>query len=86
MIFINGYQFGRYVSAVGPQAKFPIPPAILNRSGENTLALSLWAMTANGAALDFLALEVDAAVEYGGPDLGTEKAPGYDPVVRRGAP
>ena len=52
MIWINGYQYGKYVPHIGPQTRFPIPPGVINNRGSNTLALSLWAMTDEGAKLD----------------------------------
>ncbi|CAI6088795.1 unnamed protein product [Clonostachys chloroleuca] len=52
MIWVNGYQYGKFVPHIGPQYRFPIPPGIINNRGKNTLALSLWAQTEDGAALD----------------------------------
>lgn len=52
MFWINGYQYGKYVPHIGPQTRFSIPPGIINNRGRNTLALSLWAQTDDGAALD----------------------------------
>lgn len=60
MIWVNGYQFGKYVPHIGPQTRFPIPPGIINNRGLNTVALSLWAMTDDGAKLD----KVDL-IQYG---------------------
>lgn len=51
MLWVNGYQYGKYVPHIGPQTVFPIPPGVINNRGENTLAISLWAMTDAGAAL-----------------------------------
>lgn len=51
MLWVNGYQYGKYVPHIGPQTKFPIPPGVINNRGLNTLALSLWAMTDAGANL-----------------------------------
>lgn len=52
MIWINGYQYGKYIPHIGPQTRFPVPPGVLNNRGKNTLTLSLWAMTDKGAALE----------------------------------
>ena len=52
MIWINGYQYGKFVPHIGPQTRFPIPPGVINNRGSNTLALSLWAMTDEGARLE----------------------------------
>ena len=51
MIWVNGYQYGKYVPQLGPQTRFPVPPGVLNNRGNNTLALSLWAQTDRGARL-----------------------------------
>jgi hypothetical protein len=52
MIWINGYQYGKYVPHIGPQTRFPIPPGVINNQGLNTLAVSLWAQTDAGAKLN----------------------------------
>lgn len=52
MIWVNGYQYGKYVPHMGPQTRFPVPPGVINNRGLNTLALSLWAQTDEGAKLD----------------------------------
>ncbi|OBT81223.1 hypothetical protein VE02_09886 [Pseudogymnoascus sp. 03VT05] len=49
MFWINGYQFGKAVFHIGPQLRFPVPPGIINNRGENTLTISLWAQTNEGA-------------------------------------
>ncbi|KAF6831518.1 beta-galactosidase [Colletotrichum plurivorum] len=60
MIWVNGYQYGKFVPHVGPQARFPVPPGVLNTRGRNTLAVSLWAQAGEGARLDGVRL-----VRYG---------------------
>ena len=57
-LWVNGYEYGKYVPHIGPQTVFPVPPGIINTGpGEtNTLALSLWAMTDAGARLDYVAV------------------------------
>lgn len=37
-IFVNGWQFGKYVSDIGPQTMFPVFPGIIHLRGENTIA------------------------------------------------
>ncbi|KAK7949744.1 (Trans)glycosidase [Apiospora saccharicola] len=51
MLWVNGYQYGKYVPHIGPQTVFPIPPGVVNNRGSNTLAVSLWAQTDAGARL-----------------------------------
>ncbi|KAJ5709905.1 CAZyme family GH35 [Penicillium malachiteum] len=55
-IFVNGYQFGHYLPWLGPQTVFPFPPGVINNQGTNTLAISLWALTDDGAKLDTVEL------------------------------
>jgi beta-galactosidase len=52
MFWINGYQYGKFVPHIGPQTRFPVPPGVINNRGENTLAVSIWAMTDAGAKLN----------------------------------
>ncbi|KAB8300901.1 hypothetical protein EYC80_002827 [Monilinia laxa] len=65
MFWVNGYQYGKYVPHIGPQTVFPIPPGIINNRGKNKLALSLWAMTDEGAKLDGIELVSYGAYESG---------------------
>lgn len=85
LLFVNGWQFGRYVSSLGPQTKFPIPPVILNGKGENALVVAIWTQTREGAAIESLSLEIDERIEYRGPAFGIEEAPGYDVDTRKDA-
>ncbi|EFQ85763.1 hypothetical protein PTT_19185 [Pyrenophora teres f. teres 0-1] len=65
LIFVNGYQYGKYLPHIGPQTRFPIPPGILNMRGENTLSVAVWAQTDAGAKLDTLRLFEYARYESG---------------------
>lgn len=60
MIWVNGYQYGKYEPHIGPQTVFPVPPGVVNNRGVNYLAVSLWAMEDGGAALESIEL-----VSYG---------------------
>lgn len=51
LIFVNGYQFGRYTSNVGPQTEFPVTEGVLNYDGENWLGIVLWALGDDGASV-----------------------------------
>ncbi|QKX57235.1 uncharacterized protein TRUGW13939_04343 [Talaromyces rugulosus] len=51
-LFVNGYQFGKYVNNLGPQTSFPVPEGILNYAGKNYIGLTLWALDQNGAKID----------------------------------
>ncbi|EJD54068.1 beta-galactosidase [Auricularia subglabra TFB-10046 SS5] len=61
--YVNGYQFGKYINAIGPQTKFALPQGILNHNGPNTLAVSLWSHDAGGAKLKSLSLEITHKVQ-----------------------
>ncbi|KAH0614278.1 uncharacterized protein H6S33_006164 [Morchella sextelata] len=41
-LFVNGWQFGKYVSDIGPQTMFPVFPGIIHPQGKNTIAIALW--------------------------------------------
>ncbi|EPS35567.1 hypothetical protein H072_11078 [Dactylellina haptotyla CBS 200.50] len=56
MIFVNGYQFGKYVPHIGPQTRFPIPPGILYNQGTNRLSISVWSQSEAGAKLSTVKL------------------------------
>lgn len=60
MFWVNGYQYGKYVPHIGPQTVFSFPPGVVNNQGTNHLAVSLWAMEDDGAALESIEL-----VSYG---------------------
>ena len=67
-LFVNGYQYGKYVPHIGPQTVFPIPPGVINNVGSNTLGLTVWKMTDEGTgALDSVEL-----VSYGAYQTGFE--------------
>lgn len=51
-IYMNGYQYGKFIPQIGPQTRYPFPPGVINNQGKNTLALSVWAQTENGAQLN----------------------------------
>ncbi|KAI8938541.1 hypothetical protein NX059_004427 [Plenodomus lindquistii] len=65
VLFVNGYQYGKYLPHIGPQTRFPIPPGILNTAGKNTLSVSIWSQTDAGAKLSTLRLFEYARYESG---------------------
>ncbi|KAK6536689.1 hypothetical protein TWF281_000910 [Arthrobotrys megalospora] len=82
-IYVNGWQFGKYIDDIGPQKSFPIPQGILNYKGENTLALSLWSLEDGGAALESIDLVIRNKVEGGVGTVKNSPAPSY--AVRPGS-
>lgn len=61
-LYVNGYQFARYVSNVGPQVDFPVPEGILNYAGDNQIGLAIWAVESGGAKIPGLTLTVATPV------------------------
>ncbi|CAI7573668.1 unnamed protein product [Penicillium discolor] len=55
-LYVNGYQYAKYVNNIGPQTSFPVPEGILNYRGTNYLGLSLWVLESDGAKLEGLDL------------------------------
>ncbi|KAL4914908.1 putative beta-galactosidase A [Aspergillus aurantiobrunneus] len=51
-LYVNGWQYGKYVNNIGPQTAFPVPEGILNYQGRNWVAVTLWAQESDGAKLD----------------------------------
>ncbi|WPH04456.1 glycoside hydrolase family 35 protein [Acrodontium crateriforme] len=64
-IYVNGYQFGKYIHNIGPQSKFPVPQGIWNYQGSNYVAFSLWALEAAGAKVDDLQLVAGPVISSG---------------------
>ncbi|KAJ5167175.1 beta-galactosidase A [Penicillium canariense] len=82
-LFVNGYQYGKYVNNIGPQTSFPVPEGILNYHGTNWLALSLWAQGDNGAKLDSFELINTTPVLTSLSDIKSAAQPKYQ--TRKGA-
>ncbi|KIY02701.1 uncharacterized protein Z520_01166 [Fonsecaea multimorphosa CBS 102226] len=61
-LFVNGFQYGKYVNHIGPQTSYPVPQGILNFNGTNWLALTLWSQQPGGAKLDSFELVCDRPV------------------------
>ncbi|KAB8231913.1 glycoside hydrolase family 35 protein [Aspergillus alliaceus] len=51
LLFVNGYQFGRFNPYIGHQIDFPVPPGILDYKGDNTIAVTVWSQSADGAEM-----------------------------------
>jgi hypothetical protein len=81
-LFVNGYQFGKYVHNVGPQDVFPVPEGIWNYQGSNTVAVSLWIQEEDGAKVESLSLVTGPVIQSG---FGViEPAPQPEWVEREG--
>jgi hypothetical protein len=82
-LYVNGWQFGRYTSNVGPQTSFPVPEGILNYNGTNTVGLVLWALDKSGAKVPDFFLSVGNPVMTGRERVELVESPGW--VERKGA-
>ncbi|KAF2152398.1 glycoside hydrolase family 35 protein [Myriangium duriaei CBS 260.36] len=82
-VYVNGYQFGKYVNNVGPQTQFPVPQGIWNYNGSNYLGVTLWALEAGGAKVDNFTIVAGPVVQSG---LGkVENSPMVGWTQREGA-
>ena len=78
-LYVNGYQFGKYVNNIGPQTSFPVPEGILNYHGINYIALSLWAFNASGAKVEEVELHPTALIQSGYGPVELSPMPAYTP-------
>lgn len=62
-LYVNGYQFGKFISGMGPQVEFPVPEGILNYHGENWVALTLWSQEEMGAKIDGIRLTASTPIK-----------------------
>ena len=77
-LFINGYQYGKFVPHVGPQFRFPVHEGILNHHGENTIGITLWAMEEGGAKIEGLSWDVSMITETGFGEIELSPAPEWE--------
>lgn len=49
LLFVNGYQYGRFNPYIGNQINFPVPTGILKHNGDNTIVVTVWSQSAEGA-------------------------------------
>ncbi|KAH7010369.1 glycoside hydrolase superfamily [Ilyonectria destructans] len=76
-LFINGYQFGEYINNLGPQTNFTVPEGVLNYNGQNTVALTLWALEEAGARLKGFELLANRVIQSGYRKPGQTIQPGW---------
>jgi hypothetical protein len=77
-LYINGWQYGKFVSNVGPQTTFPVPEGILDYNGSNYLGVSLWNLDGGAMKVGGLELTVDAQIWSGYSKVGTVEGQGYE--------
>ena len=78
-LFVNGYQFGKYVNNLGPQTVFPVPEGILNHNGKNDIALTLWSLDAGGAKVGGFELVPQRVIKSGYSKPGLSPMPAWTP-------
>lgn len=68
-LYVNGYQFGKYINNVGPQTSYPVPEGIFDYHGTNYIAFALWSLEADGAKVAGLELSVNGTILSGYGDI-----------------
>lgn len=68
-LFVNGWQFGKYVHNIGPQDVFPVPEGIWDYRGSNYVALSVFSQEESGVVLDGFELVHGTPVKTGYQDV-----------------
>ncbi|KAH7114441.1 glycoside hydrolase superfamily [Dendryphion nanum] len=82
-IYLNGWQYGKFVSNVGPQTRFPVPQGILDYHGTNHLGVTVWGLDGGETRVQGFELEVDTVLWSGMRDVGVVK--GWKYQERKGA-
>ncbi|KAI9163259.1 putative beta-galactosidase A [Paramyrothecium foliicola] len=77
LLYVNGFQFGKYVSSIGPQDEYPVPEGILNYNGDNALGLAFWALDKEGAKLPGFTLKAGTPVLTGRSKVELVEGPQY---------
>ncbi|KAI1490140.1 glycoside hydrolase superfamily [Biscogniauxia mediterranea] len=77
-LYVNGWQFGKYASDIGPQTAYPVPEGILDYRGTNWVALSVWALDEGGARVPGLELVAGTPVWTGREKVQVVGAPGWE--------
>jgi beta-galactosidase GanA len=79
LVFLNGWQIGRYINDVGPQRSFPLPAGLLRTDGRNTLAIAVWNADGSTGGLGRVELE-QYANHTTNLRVSDVDSPGYDPA------
>ncbi|KAK4139805.1 glycoside hydrolase superfamily [Dichotomopilus funicola] len=79
LLFVNGWQYGRYYPSIASEDTFPVPIGVLDYAGDNIVALAVWALQEDGASVDVevvtrYAVESSLDVRFDGSYL----RPGWD--------
>ncbi|KAH8203940.1 hypothetical protein TruAng_001882 [Truncatella angustata] len=68
-LYVNGWQYGKYVSNIGPQKVFPVPEGIWDYHGQNWLTVSMWGLNGEGGKLENIELVAGEAIATGRGDV-----------------
>ncbi|KAK4543214.1 hypothetical protein LTR36_005764 [Oleoguttula mirabilis] len=71
-LYVNGYQFGKFIPYIGHQTVFPVFPGILDYHGNNTIGLNVWAQAAEGASMSVSVSVLGVYESSLNPSAGTE--------------
>ncbi|KAF4337116.1 beta-galactosidase [Fusarium beomiforme] len=82
LLYVNGFQYGKYVANIGPQTNFPVPEGILNYKGDNWIGIALWSLE-KSANVDGLSLTAGIPVQTGRKPVKVVNGPKY--LRRQGA-
>ena len=77
-LYVNGYQFGKYINIMGPQVEFPVPEGILNYRGENWISVTLWSQEEGGAKVDGIKITAGTAVMTSYQDVELVDMPAWE--------
>ncbi|KZL63995.1 glycoside hydrolase family 35 protein [Colletotrichum tofieldiae] len=81
ILYVNGFQFGKYISNIGPQTRFPVPEGILRYQGANWVGLAVWALGKGGARVRDFRLDVGEVVTTGREELKIVDGPAWSQRV-----
>lgn len=77
-LYVNGWQYGKYINNIGPQTTFPVPQGILDYQGTNYLGVAVWGLEDGGAKLAGLQLGADAYIATGLGKVGVVNGSTYE--------
>ncbi|OAA46981.1 beta-galactosidase [Metarhizium rileyi] len=77
LLYVNGFQFGKYLSNVGPQTEFPVPEGVLDYSGDNWIGLAVWSLDSTGAKVPGFTLKSGTPVQSSRNKVDLVTGPSY---------
>ncbi|KAI8140736.1 beta galactosidase [Fennellomyces sp. T-0311] len=80
LLFVNGWQLGRYANDLGPQTQYYIPQGILNIKGENSMSIAVIPID-EAAQLGQVTLEPYIVLESAIPPVELVESPTYSDRV-----